>query len=549
MGITYNGTTMVTVVGAKDYGTATGGTSTTLQDTTKSWSTDELAGRIIWIYGGTGVGQKRFIMSNTSDTITIQFDWDTTPDATSQYTINYNMEDVWDEDQTSGWGIMERIENHDSANRWCSFYKLKKRLTIGDGTTNTFFAGLREAIWIYDYYKVKDNAILQWGMLQRNVEDNPPYAKFDTPARGCYIIIDRYTLPDSVSYCYHVENGGIEYGYDSYIRVDFKAWDTQVGATWILDKTTLGGEVRTDTCYVRQWGATSIAESRFHHFRNMNFPESPTITSLHSYGNQNDVQVRDKTSWVFDTVLDSSSKCDIKVLFNGQVHLVDCTISYAKCCKGGLASTTTIFVHKRVYLTVVDSNADPIENAEVSLTDKDGYECMQIHRGETLDVAVGSTDTIWTVSDTSNWSADDYLAIENEIVRIVSIDSSTQITVERAQRTTQAKSHSISDTNKLETTFGHFEKLYTDSNGQVILTDRDALRIRQTDWIANGDPIPDTAFVNFNPFVLTIKKYEYTTLMASVNIEDTYKSVIIMTDDPWITKDYAGAGGINGSCA
>lgn len=72
------------------YGTATGGTSTTLVDTAQSWTADEWSGLTLRITGGTGAGQDRVVGSNTSDTITIDAagpNWTTTPDSTSRYAI------------------------------------------------------------------------------------------------------------------------------------------------------------------------------------------------------------------------------------------------------------------------------------------------------------------------------------------------------------------------------------------------------------------------------------------------------------------------------
>lgn len=71
----------------QDSGTAESGTSTTLTDTDQTWTTDEHAGRTVHITGGTGAGQVREIASNTSDTLTVETAWDTTPDATSTYQI------------------------------------------------------------------------------------------------------------------------------------------------------------------------------------------------------------------------------------------------------------------------------------------------------------------------------------------------------------------------------------------------------------------------------------------------------------------------------
>jgi len=68
-----------------DDGTATGGSATTLQDTTKSWTTDFWAGGWVFIWQGTGAGEIRAISANTANTLTIASG--TTPDTTSDYVI------------------------------------------------------------------------------------------------------------------------------------------------------------------------------------------------------------------------------------------------------------------------------------------------------------------------------------------------------------------------------------------------------------------------------------------------------------------------------
>lgn len=69
-------------------GTATGTqTSTTLQDTTKTWVTNEFQSLSVTITAGTGVGQVRTISSNTTNTITVSAAWTTTPDSSSAYDV------------------------------------------------------------------------------------------------------------------------------------------------------------------------------------------------------------------------------------------------------------------------------------------------------------------------------------------------------------------------------------------------------------------------------------------------------------------------------
>ena len=78
-------------------GTAGGGTgstvsatSTTLQDSSKSWTVNALssASYKVRIFSGTGLGQVRNIASNTATTITVSYPWTVTPDSTSLYIID-----------------------------------------------------------------------------------------------------------------------------------------------------------------------------------------------------------------------------------------------------------------------------------------------------------------------------------------------------------------------------------------------------------------------------------------------------------------------------
>lgn len=70
-----------------DAGTASSASSTTLVDSTKSWSVNRWANYALRILSGTGAGQVVPIASNTSTTFTIVGTWETTPDNTSVYSI------------------------------------------------------------------------------------------------------------------------------------------------------------------------------------------------------------------------------------------------------------------------------------------------------------------------------------------------------------------------------------------------------------------------------------------------------------------------------
>lgn len=62
--------------------------TTSLTDTSKTWVADNKIGLAVYIYSGTGAGQIREILSNTTNKLTIN-SWSTNPDNTSRYFITY----------------------------------------------------------------------------------------------------------------------------------------------------------------------------------------------------------------------------------------------------------------------------------------------------------------------------------------------------------------------------------------------------------------------------------------------------------------------------
>lgn len=71
-----------------DQGTATSGSATTLNDTSKAWTTNAHAGRAVNITGGTGAGQTATVVSNTATALTFAAaSFSPAPDATSTYKI------------------------------------------------------------------------------------------------------------------------------------------------------------------------------------------------------------------------------------------------------------------------------------------------------------------------------------------------------------------------------------------------------------------------------------------------------------------------------
>tara|TARA_R100000458_G_C8255945_1_gene232091 strand:- start:36 stop:1568 length:1533 start_codon:yes stop_codon:yes gene_type:complete len=75
------------IVTTETSGTATSGTSTTLVDTSANWDTNAFQNASLYITQGAGKGQRRTILGNETQTITVSPSWTTNPDSTSKYSI------------------------------------------------------------------------------------------------------------------------------------------------------------------------------------------------------------------------------------------------------------------------------------------------------------------------------------------------------------------------------------------------------------------------------------------------------------------------------
>ena len=74
-------------IGSDVTGVATAGGASTLTDTRYNWLTNQFNGLNIRITSGTGSGQSRTVLSNTSTIITVSSAWTIQPDSTSVYVI------------------------------------------------------------------------------------------------------------------------------------------------------------------------------------------------------------------------------------------------------------------------------------------------------------------------------------------------------------------------------------------------------------------------------------------------------------------------------
>lgn len=75
-------------------GTANKATNNTLTDATQNFKPNSYMDFMVWISRGKGEGQKRYVIKNTKDTLTIDKPWEVKPDSTSQYVLAQHIMDV-----------------------------------------------------------------------------------------------------------------------------------------------------------------------------------------------------------------------------------------------------------------------------------------------------------------------------------------------------------------------------------------------------------------------------------------------------------------------
>lgn len=86
-----NRLTFTTYFVEEDKGTLSSATDEELTDDSKTWETDELKGLYVYLYSGTGSGQVRRIISNTTDTMSVDT-LSSIPDHSTHYKVLYTAE-------------------------------------------------------------------------------------------------------------------------------------------------------------------------------------------------------------------------------------------------------------------------------------------------------------------------------------------------------------------------------------------------------------------------------------------------------------------------
>lgn len=125
-------------------GTATAGGASTIDNSAKAWTTNQWANFQIRITAGTGAGQSRTISSNTGTSITVSAAWTTTPDATSQYSIEGNDNFIY----YIGNGAVTLYRYDIAANTWSTLTPTAARAAApGGGMSGHWIHSVAESDW------------------------------------------------------------------------------------------------------------------------------------------------------------------------------------------------------------------------------------------------------------------------------------------------------------------------------------------------------------------------------------------------------------------
>lgn len=141
-------------------GTATGGSTTTLVDSSASWTTNYFKNTIVDITGGTGKDQTGIITGNTATTLTVSPAWTTAPNATSTYLITGKLTNVHGTPEppwlrSGGWAAVRPTEAESPAVLQSAVRASYNDLRLKQYTWNVTFAkgawqGM-DHVWTGDY--------------------------------------------------------------------------------------------------------------------------------------------------------------------------------------------------------------------------------------------------------------------------------------------------------------------------------------------------------------------------------------------------------------
>jgi hypothetical protein len=202
----------ITVTGGATAGTATSGSTTTIADTGKSWTTNQWAGRHVWIHTGTANGQWRVVVSNTATVLTVNRAFSVAINNTSQYIVAHNFADLLAANDAGSWGVVTGaggqyrlaarifIGDNTAGNRGC-FGDLNKSITFtSNSITSSGFGG--SDFWSYTHILLKDYSAMLFGNVlnaaNKVTADGVSFLSEVVSPPGISFIIGRYSITGGI---------------------------------------------------------------------------------------------------------------------------------------------------------------------------------------------------------------------------------------------------------------------------------------------------------------------------------------------------------------
>lgn len=215
----------------EDSGTATGNTSTSLSDSSKTWTTNTYANEYLWLYGGTGLGQMKKIVSNNATALTVESAWGTNPGANTTYRIIHtgvnphidSTEGLYDGDDTDTFYLPKyplrilstvTVDSTSVTPAYIYQYKNLGKLVLNKSSAEvSYFTSKAAQLNVFDYWYGVYPLPLE---IKRLVEIMAAMKTFTAQMGGTYAAPSTYTTPE----------GSVTVG-QAYINIK-STWDTLV---------------------------------------------------------------------------------------------------------------------------------------------------------------------------------------------------------------------------------------------------------------------------------------------------------------------------------
>ena len=209
-------------------GTATSATGTTIVQTGKTWTASQWINFQVRITAGTGAGQIRTITANTADTLTVAT-WTTTPDATSQYSIEGNDDFLY----LMGNNAVTMYRYSISGNSWTTLSPVSARASApGAGMSGNWVNDVSATDWTNESAIINGRRIYSFrggagsGLDYYDIAANTWVAQVYSPSAETFAIGSAYAYYGDRLYC-QKDNTGRWFAYD-FAEAQLVPWSTML---------------------------------------------------------------------------------------------------------------------------------------------------------------------------------------------------------------------------------------------------------------------------------------------------------------------------------